>query len=57
MLENVNGGLTRVMRDILMGAFFNLTADWSKGIDLRDIGTLVVDAICLLADMPAVAHY
>ena len=57
VLEAIGGGLTRVMRDILMGAFFNLTADWRKGIDLRDIGTLVVDAICLLADMPAVADY
>jgi hypothetical protein len=55
LLELIDGGLTRVIRDLLLGAFFCATADWRRGIALQGVGSMVVDSVCLLADMPAVA--
>ena len=55
LLELIDGGVTRVIRDLLLGAFFCATADWRRGIDLQGVGSMVVDSVCLLADMPAVA--
>ena len=55
LLELIDGGLTRVIRDLLLGAFFCDTADWRRGIALQGVGSMVVDSVCLLADMPAVA--
>ena len=36
--------------------FFSAAYDFRRGIDLQGIGALVVDAVCLLADMPAAAE-
>ena len=44
-----------MIRDLLLGAFCCATADWRRGIDLQGGGSMVVDSVCLLADMPAVA--
>ena len=44
-----------MIRDLLLGAFFCATADWRRGIGLQGVGPIVVDSVCLLADMPAVA--
>ena len=56
LVASVPGGFSRVLRDLIRGAFFSDAYDARKGVHLQDDMRFVIDSLALLGDIPALAE-
>ena len=54
-VANINGGLSRLVRDSLRSGFFADASDMRRGLELQDGIVVVVDSVLLDGDIPALS--